>query len=177
MPTGVTHAVVGLGLAAAFADRPMPLSFWGLSAAFAVLPDLDAIGFWLGVPYGSRFGHRGFSHSLCCALLVSLPIALWTAGPFGAAWWVLWGFFFIVMVLHSVLDALTNGGYGVAFFAPFDPTRYFFPWRPVQVAPIGIMAFFTPWGMRALRSELVWIWLPLAAVVGGAWLWRGAAFW
>src|SRR5205807_286289 len=117
-------------------DRPPP-AFWGVSAALAVLPDLDALAFPLGIPYHSRFGHRGLSHSLLCALAVSLPAALLTPGPAGWPWWALWLFFWIIMASHGALDAWTNGGLGVAFFAPFDDQRYFFPWRPVQVSPIG----------------------------------------
>lgn len=172
MPTAITHALVGLGLAKVFATHPLPPSFWGLSVALALLPDLDIVTFWLGIPYGSRFGHRGFSHSLCCALLVSLPVALLTFQSFGYSWWLLWGYFFVVMVSHGVADAFTNGGYGIAFFSPFDSTRYFFPWRPVEVAPISLTAFFGPWGRRVILSEALWIWLPLAAVVGAAELWH-----
>ena len=40
------------------------------------------------------------------------------------------------MASHGVLDALTDGGPGVAFLAPFDDTRYFFPWRPIRVSPL-----------------------------------------
>jgi inner membrane protein len=52
----------------------------------------------------------------------------------------------------------------VAFFAPFDTTRYFFPVRPVLVSPIGL-GFFSRWGLRVIESELLWIWLPLAGLV------------
>jgi inner membrane protein len=57
----------------------------GLSMALAALPDVDVVGLYLGVPYGSFFRHRGFSHSLCCALLVSLPAALATCGVVSAS--------------------------------------------------------------------------------------------
>jgi inner membrane protein len=65
---------------------------------------------------------------------------------------------------------------GIAFFSPFDDRRYFLPWRPVRVSPIGLRVF-SRWGMHALLSEIVWIWLPLAALLGvaslidrGSWL-------
>jgi inner membrane protein len=61
---------------------------------------------------------------------------------------------------HSVLDALTNGGLGVALLAPFDSTRYFFPVRPIQVWPIGVGRFSSERCLAALRSELVWVSLP-----------------
>lgn len=171
MPTTLTHALVGLGLAEAFAARSMPPAFYGLSAALSLAPDLDVVAFRFGIPYGSRFGHRGFSHSLCCAALLSLSVA--ALGPlyFGVPWWQLAGFAWVVVVVHSLLDALTDGGMGIAFFAPFDNRRYFLPWRPVRVSPIGL-AVFSRWGLRALLSEVVWIWLPLAVLVGGAELWN-----
>jgi len=165
MPTTLTHTLVGLGLAEVFAVRPMPLSFYGLAAALSLLPDLDVVSFRLGIPYRSRFGHRGFSHSLCCAAAISASVAALGSSYFALPWWLLGGFSLIVVVAHSLLDALTNGGGGIAFFSPFNDGRYFFPWRPVQVSPIGL-AVFSRWGLRALLSEIVWIWLPLTLLVG-----------
>lgn len=165
MPTTLTHTLVGLGLAEIFAARQMPLSFYGLSAALSLVPDLDVVSFRLGIPYHSRFGHRGFSHSLCCAALISLCVALVGSSYSAVPWWQLGGFSLVVVVVHSLLDAMTNGGGGIAFFSPFEDRRYFFPWRPVQVSPIGL-AVFSRWGLRALLSEIVWIWVPLAGVVG-----------
>lgn len=166
MPTTLTHTLVGLGLAEVCAWRPMPLAFYGLAATLSLVPDLDVVSFRLGIPYHSRFGHRGFSHSLCCAVFISLSVAVVGSSYFAVAWWQLAGFSLVVVVMHSLLDALTNGGGGIAFFSPFDDRRYFFPWRPVQVSPIGL-AVFSRWGRRALVSEIVWIWLPLAVLVCG----------
>jgi inner membrane protein len=174
MPTVVTHAVVGLGLARAYASQPMPALYWGLSAGLAMLPDIDVVAFSLGIPYENRFGHRGFVHSLFCAALTSLAVALPTCAWFAEPWWQLWGFFFVVMASHGLLDAFTNGGLGIALLAPFDDTRYFFPWRPVQVCVIGFRLFH-PWNLRALWSEVFWIWLPLAAAVGGVAFYRGSS--
>jgi inner membrane protein len=80
-------------------------------------------------------------------------------------WWVLIAHFFLVTASHGMLDAITNGGLGVAFFAPFDNSRHFFSWRPVLVSPIGIVPFFSRYGLDVLISELVWIWLPVGASV------------
>jgi inner membrane protein len=138
--------------------------FYGLSIVLALFPDFDVVSFRLGIPYTSRFGHRGFSHSLCCALLVSLAVAALTSSCFALPWWQLAIFSLLLLVVHSLLDAMTNGGGGIAFFSPFDDRRYFFPWRPIQVSPIGL-AVFSRWGLRALLSEVVWVWLPLGALV------------
>lgn len=174
MPSFPTHALVGLGLAdlldSATGSRS-PHAWW-LSAVLAVLPDLDVLAFPLGIPYGHRFGHRGFFHSLACAVLVTLPLALGTAAEFPGAWWHRWGYLFLVMASHGLLDGFTNGGLGIALLAPFDDTRYFFPWQPIQVAPLG-RAFFGPWGLRVLVSEAIWIWTPLGALIGMLGLFQG----
>jgi inner membrane protein len=72
------------------------------------------------------------------------------------------GFLFLSALSHPLLDMLTNGGLGVALFAPFSKERFFFPWRPVEVSPIGFN-FFSEWGARVLLSEFRWVWLPAAA--------------
>jgi inner membrane protein len=59
---------------------------------------------------------------------------------------------------------MTNGGLGIAFFCPLSNNRYFFPFRPIQVSPIGITSFFSEWGFRVLVSEAVWILVPALTV-------------
>jgi inner membrane protein len=171
MPSAFTHALVGLGLAEVAAVRPLPVSFCVLSMGLAAAPDLDVLAFNFGIPYGALFGHRGFAHSLPCALLAGLLTGALTAGLFPGPWWLLAAYFVGVVASHGLLDGFTNGGLGIAFFSPFDRTRYFFPWTPIQVAPLGL-AFFSPWGLRAVRSEIVWVWLPLGAVVAAVLLCR-----
>ena len=72
----------------------------------------------------------------------------------------MFAYLFLATASHGVLDAITNGGLGAAFFSPFDNTRYFLPWRPVLVSPIAVTRFFTSRGFAILQSELLWIWLP-----------------
>jgi inner membrane protein len=136
------------------------------SVVCAMLPDADVIGFGFGIRYGDFLGHRGFTHSLVFAALTGLLVA--RGKP------VLTIYFALVTASHGVLDAMTNGGLGIAFFSPFDTTRYFFPWRPIAVSPIGAR-FFSERGMNVLLSELGWIWLPSFLVAAAAWLWRGRA--
>ncbi len=176
MPTVMTHAVVGVGLGTLFTSRKMPPMFWITTAALAMAPDLDVWAFRLGIPYEAPMGHRGFTHSLLFALLLGATAVLVTHWRVGGRRADLCGFFFLVTASHGLLDAFTNGGMGVGFFLPFDTRRYFFPWRPIQVSPIGA-AFFSERGLTVLWSELRWVWLPTAAVVASAWLvrrWRGA---
>lgn len=165
------HVLVAVAIGKVHARTGLPARFWWLSALCSVLPDADIIGFVLGIPYGHPLGHRGLTHSLPFALLVGLAVATtaFPEHPRGSrAWWALVAHFSLVTASHGVLDALTDGGLGVAFFAPFDDGRYFFPWRPVKVSPIGLAEFFTPYGLEVLRSEALWIWLPAGLLVLGA---------
>jgi inner membrane protein len=164
MPTVFTHALVGLGVAEVLAPRPMPAAYFGLSALLSAAPDVDVLAFRFGIPYSSRFGHRGFSHSLLCAALAGALAATLSASWLGVSWWFLASVFMVSTAVHGLLDGITNGGMGVAYFAPFDNTRYFFPWRPVQVSPLG-RGFFSAWGLRAVLSEVVWVWLPTGLLV------------
>lgn len=164
MPTPLTHAFIPLALGHTLTDKKLPVKFWFWAVFCSMLPDLDVIGFSLGVSYGDFLGHRGFSHSLFFAFLLSSTVVLLAFRKhhiFSKRWWLIWLFFFGVSSSHGILDAFTNGGLGIALLSPFDTTRYFFPWRPFVVAPIGIRAFFTPWGKGVLLSELYWTWLPL----------------
>lgn len=129
-------------------------------AICAMLPDADVVAFWFGVPYDSLFGHRGITHSIPFALGVGLLAArLLGRRDLGTAAW-----FALATASHPLLDALTDGGRGVALLAPFSADRYFFPWRPIAVSPIGIR-FFSPRGLRVVVSELGWIWVPAALAV------------
>ena len=76
---------------------------------------------------------------------------------------------------HGFLDAMTDGGLGVAFYSPFNNTRYFLPWTPIRVSPIGVSRFFTGRGLAVIQSELLWIWLPSAFLIISFWILRRRA--
>jgi inner membrane protein len=168
--TVFSHAVAALGIGVCFYRPGVPKRVWALGALCAAIPDVDVIGFALGVDYGDPFGHRGFTHSLFFAALLALAVAslafprsLPNLGRFS-----LWAYLFLATASHGLLDAMTNGGLGVAFFAPLDNSRYFLPWTPIQVSPIGITNFIADGGFSVFPSEFLWIWLPsvlLAAIV------------
>jgi inner membrane protein len=164
MASAFTHTIVALAAGRiAFPER-RPLRIWMLGIVCALLPDVDVIAFRYGVPYGHWLGHRGFSHSLLFALLAGIAVTLLAFRSelrFSKRWWLLTAYFTVVTASHGVLDAMTDGGYGTAFFSPFDDHRFFLPWRPLTVAPIGVRGFFSRWGWDVLMSELLWIWLPL----------------
>ena len=45
--------------------------YWLAAGICAALPDADSIGYRLGVPYDSLWGHRGLTHSLLAAAVVA----------------------------------------------------------------------------------------------------------
>jgi inner membrane protein len=161
MATIYTHAAVGVGLGYAFARKRLPPLFWALAALLPVVPDFDVFS---NASYGAMLGHRGFTHSLCFALAVGLVVSALTFRYFRVNFWDLLGFFFVVTASHGILDAFTNGGYGIPFFWPFDQHR-FGPWGPIQVQDIGFQ-FPDPWTSRSVRTELLYVWLPMAVAIG-----------
>lgn len=145
-----------------------------------MLPDLDVLGVDLGLEYGHVLGHRGVTHSFAFALLVGALMA-WALGR-GASRpgrLPLAVHFTLVTASHGLLDALVDEGLGVALLAPFSAERYFFPWTPLEVSPIGGHGFFTAPEVRGglrwvevLWSEVVWVWLPAAIAATVASWWR-----
>lgn len=163
MASAFAHAAAALALGTAFRKPEGPARFWIVGAAAAVVPDLDFIGYRLGVPYESVFGHRGATHSLLfAAILATALLLLFRGEQWERARGKLWLFLFLATASHGVLDAMTDGGGGIAFFAPFDNTRYRFPWHPIEVSPMSISRFFTARGVKILASELVWVGIPAA---------------
>jgi len=176
MPSLITHAYAGVAAGAIYASGPMPPRFWALACVCGMLPDIDAVGYYLGVRYTSTFGHRGFTHSILFAAaagIIVTELAFPGVPRWSAEWFSLAGFFFAATLLHPLLDAITTGGFGVALFSPFNRRRYFFPWHPVLVSPMGVRAFLTRYGWRVLKSEMRWIWGPMAAIALLAWIIRG----
>ncbi len=84
MSTIFTHPAIplALGLGLNMGMRPflktrgsmlssvVPFRLLLLGCLFSILPDLDVIGFELGVSYWSGYGHRGFTHSIFLQWLV-----------------------------------------------------------------------------------------------------------
>jgi inner membrane protein len=172
-----SHAVAALSIGACFYHPDTPKRVWVAGALCAVIPDIDVLGLRFGIQYGDFLGHRGFTHSLFFAALLAsaaLFMGFWRGAP-GLGRLPLWMYFFLATASHGFLDAMTDGGLGVAFFAPFDNHRYFLPWRPIHVSPIGAGRFFTHRGLEVLQSELLWIWLPAALLALSVWLMRRRA--
>ena len=171
MATIFTHAIVALSARRLFFREQVPAQFDALAVLCAVAPDCDIIGFGLGIEYGDFLGHRGFAHSLCFAALLGVGVVSFAFGEvarFSPQWRKLAVFFFLVTASHGVLDALTDGGLGIALFSPFENGRHFFPWQPLHVSPIGVGRIFSGYFLRVIGTEVLWIWTPCLAVVAAA---------
>lgn len=163
MASEFSHTFVALALGKAIQHPSMTWPVLLSGAGCSIIPDLDVIGFYFGIQYGDLWGHRGLTHSLLFAALLSALVAMWHRPKERSAQVGLFVYLFLCTASHGALDALTDGGLGVAFFSPVDTTRYFFAARPVAVSPIGISTFFSEDAFRVLASELKWIWLPTIA--------------
>jgi len=165
MPTIFTHPAAPLGLAPWF--RRLPRSLIILAAFASSIPDVDVLAFRYNLPYESPLGHRGVTHSLAFAITLALLLSVvWrglSARARETAFAKTFTYLAIAIASHGLLDAMTNGGKGVGFFIPFSTKRYFLPWRPIRVSPIGATNFAANAG-AVLRSELLWVWLPFAAI-------------
>lgn len=170
MPTLFTHAVVPLlpGAAAGKARISQRLLLAGTVAA--MLPDADVLSFRLGIPYADAFGHRGCMHSLAFSVVIAALAALLYRYLHTTATRA-FAFVGIAAASHPLLDMCTNGGLGVALAWPLSAQRYFFPWRPIQVSPIGTR-FFSAHALPVILSELLWVWLPVSLLALLVWWMR-----
>jgi inner membrane protein len=144
----------------------MPLLYWVLAALLPILPDLDVFS---TAAYGSALGHRGLSHSLLFGFWLSCLVASLTFRHCRTSFWLLSAIFFALVASHGVLDAFTRGGASIPFFWPLE--RRYGNWGPIPVADLSFQ-FPDPRRSRALRSELLWVWLPTAVVVVAVMAWR-----
>jgi len=162
MPSVFSHATAAFALGTVILSRPWRWPVFLLGAGCAILPDVDVVGFAVGIRYADIIGHRGLSHSLAFAAVIATLATL----ALRHAWdWRLWLFLLLATASHGLLDALTDGGLGVAFFAPWLEDRYFFPWRPIVGSPLFPAEFFELRSLRILASEAVVVGVPSLVLV------------
>jgi inner membrane protein len=159
----LTHPVIPIALSVCFPEGTVSRQLIFAGAACSAIADLDVVGFSLGIGYDNMFGHRGLTHSVAFAVALGAWVTFTVFRDSESGHGLTFIFLFLSIVSHPLLDMLTNGGLGIALWAPFSSQRFFFPWRPIQVSPIGL-GFFSESGMRVLLSEFSWVWLPAAAV-------------
>lgn len=163
MPSAFAHAFASVALGSFAEKKIFTWKYIFLLAFCGILPDADVLAFKFGIPYESVWGHRGFSHSICFAIILALMVVLifYHQQSYSRKQKIFLFFsFFIATVSHTLLDGCTTGGLGVALFAPFDNSRYFLPWQVIKVSPIGVKNFFSERGIAVLKSELLWVGIP-----------------
>ena len=162
----IGHVLVGMA-AARFSRHGHATTWTPFGAAvmwsgLSLLPDADVVGFRLGVHYEDPWGHRGATHSLMFALGVAfMVLAIAKLAKLPATRTALIAL--AVVASHGLLDTLTDGGLGCALLWPFSDERFFAPWTPLPVAPIG-RALLSGEGLRVAAVELV-VLSPLLAYV------------
>ena len=150
------HGIVGYTVSKVIDDKNLK---WLILAAIfsAIFPDFDVLAFKFGIPYEHPLGHRGFTHSILFGILWALFLMLTLGRKNKVVWFLV---IFLSTTSHGILDAMTSGGRGVGFFIPFNSERFFFPFREIQVSPIGIQKFFSEWGLKVIFSEIKYIFIP-----------------
>jgi inner membrane protein len=123
---------------------------WSL---LSLLPDADIVGFSLGIPYGSVWGHRGFTHSIGFAAVAGVVAAAWSRARGGRSL-QMGALATVVVASHGLLDTLTDGGRGAALLWPLSAERFFAPWNPLPVSPIGLR-LLSPYGLYVVAVELL----------------------
>ncbi len=155
----MTHTAVPLAIAVALGRGRVSTRLTIAGIAASMILDADVLAFGFGIPYASDFGHRGFTHSLIFAIAAGLIAGL--ASPLlDSGRRTAFLFVAVAAASHGLLDMLTNGGLGVAYFWPVFSDRFSFAYRPIEVSPIGIGRFLSADGLRVIASELFWVWLP-----------------
>lgn len=173
------HVAASTALGYAFFPKQVRPATLLLAGFCAFAPDLDVLGFHFGIPYGSEWGHRGWTHSLTFGVvfggLIAWLSSIWMAGENDRTvknYMAIYTWLIISTVSHPLLDMLTNGGRGCALWWPFSMERIFFPFRPIQVSPMSVGGFISEWGLTVLASEALWIGLPALGITGIMYLLR-----
>ena len=164
MPSAFAHLAVGTALATALPRSHQRIVIAITLAALAAAPDLDVVGFRLGIPYAHPLGHRGLTHSIPFAAFVGLlSLPIWRRyAPADAN--LAAALTFLAVASHGLLDAFTDAGLGVGFAIPFENGRYFSPFRPLATSPLSVGAFFSWHGLAILANETLWIG-PIVCVI------------
>jgi inner membrane protein len=74
MASAFSHILVALAVGQIQPWKKWPMCFWSLSLLCSLLPDVDVVGFAMGIPYEHLLGHRGLTHSLSFAVAVDLVV-------------------------------------------------------------------------------------------------------
>lgn len=151
------HAIAGAAAGALYQSPGQRRRVITLAAICGVVPDLDLIGWPLGVSTFTLFGHRGVTHSIAFAVMLGVAVAGLLPGITRRERVIAGVVLILATVTHSVLDAMTTySPTGPAFWAPFSNERYRFSWMPLT----GAGGFATDFG-----QEVIYACLPALALI------------
>lgn len=174
MPSVFSHPSVPLAISVGLGRNTIPRSLLWLGVAASVIPDVDVVSWWLGIPFGSPWGHRGFTHSLCFAALLALACCgLWQYGrqhPLRV-----FSFIFIAAASHGLLDACNLRGNGVMLLWPFSDELWHSPWRFIAISPLDPSHLTNGRWLHIMLSEWLYLWLPAAVLAASLILLRRVA--
>ena len=162
MPTLISHGIATTALITCFPKRAVPRRLMVAAIICSIVPDIDVVGYQFGLRHGELLGHRGVTHSILFAVILATAAFQFVLPTLDRAVnrSLVWTYLFLATASHGLLDALTDrSGLGIPFFWPFDNTRYFFPFAPIAMSPIGA-SFFSERGWLTLLSEARWVWIP-----------------
>lgn len=152
------HALAGAAVGAFYRTPEYRRRVITLAGICAIAPDLDLIGWPLGIPPASLLGHRGLAHSIPVAAALGISMAAVLPAGLARGQRIAAAFVLVLAtVTHSLLDALTTyAPSGPAFWAPFTNTRYRFAWTPLT----GAGGLHTDFG-----RELLYVCFPSLVII------------
>lgn len=133
-------------------------------AAVACLADLDLIGVVFDIRPDALWGHRGATHSLLFALVLT-----GIAGVFARP---LRGWLLFAALSHPLVDLLSEFESGVALLAPWHERFHFFV-RPVPALPLGVNELLGAHGVLVLLNEVLLIVVPFMLLMA---IWRSTSW-
>lgn len=125
----LTHIAIGACMGELFAGKKIGRRAMFLGAVAQSVPDIDFLAsFWLDTSE-NLLAHRGFTHSIVFAFLIS-PVL----GLLAERWrrphditWARWTIFFLAQsLIHLLIDGMN--AYGVGWFEPFSHYRVSYNW-------------------------------------------------
>ena len=175
----LTHIVLGACIGEAIAGKQLGKKAIILGAIAQNIPDIDFVAsFWLPTAT-DVLAHRGFTHSLLFALLVTpllayFSVRLFRSGGLSIAKWSLfWG---LQILVHIFIDAFNV--YGTGWFEPFSHYRVSFntmfvadPLFSIWPAVVTVLLLLARTGIRRRMT-----WVKIALGLSALYMVAGIAF-
>lgn len=164
------HAAAAYGLLHVHSRSIFNRTVLFLGICSSIIPDIDVLAYNYGIMGDHILGHRGLTHSILFGLVwAMILVILFHKNESNRL--VLFTYYSIVTISHGLLDSMTTGGEGIAFFYPLTDERYYFPLRFITVSPIGALNFFSEWGLKVLINEAKYIGsFTILLIIIGKWI-------